>query len=270
VIFHICGEGDATQGYFLQDNAIEWAKSLGANLVYLEHRYYGQSLPFSDFATEHMAYLTLDNIMEDFATFEKWISQKEGWNGKWISVGGSYSGTLSAIYRQTHPELVAGALAASAPMISGVGQDDDDSSGLDNTDPSIDDGSRPWVYESCTKFGFWQTDGSNLFEPSSSLCQQIFPGAPFYNKDAYNQKYYAPYLANSDSAPSNILFTYGTDDIWTTIGLPSQSNLNAKITILLIDGAGHHFDLNDPTSDDSSAVQNARAQFLTLAQGWLK
>jgi pimeloyl-ACP methyl ester carboxylesterase len=270
VIFHICGEGDATQGYFLNDNAIEWAKSLGANLVYLEHRYYGQSLPFNDFETDHMQYLTLENVLEDFATFEYWISQKEGWSGKWISVGGSYSGTLSALYRQTYPQLVVGALAASAPMISGVGQDDDDSSGLTNTDPSVDDGGRPWAYESCTEFGFWQTDGSTLYEPSQSLCQAVFPGAPFYNKDTYNQKYYAPYLVNSNSAPSNILFTYGTEDIWTTIGLPPQSNSNSKITIQLIEGAGHHFDLNAPTAEDSQAIVDARAKFLSLAQQWLK
>jgi pimeloyl-ACP methyl ester carboxylesterase len=272
VIFHICGEGDAEVGYFLHDNAIEWAKTIGANLVYLEHRYYGKSLPFTDLSNEHIQYLTLDNVMEDFATFEKWISAKQGWTGKWISVGGSYSGTLSAIYRQTHPELVVGALAASAPMISGVGQDDDDSSGgLANTDPSASDGGRPWVYQSCTKFGFWQTDGSTLYEPSTALCQAIFGDAvPMYNKDEYNQKYYAPYLASSATAPSNILFTYGTDDIWTTIGLPPQSNLNSKITIQLIEGAGHHFDLNDPTSSDSDAVKAARVEFLTLAKEWLK
>jgi pimeloyl-ACP methyl ester carboxylesterase len=273
VIYHICGEGDAEQGYFLHDNAIEWAKTLGAHLVYLEHRYYGKSLPFSDLSSDHLQYLTLDNVIEDLATFQKWIASNQGWKGKWITVGGSYSATLSAIYRPTHPELVVGALAASGPMVSGVGQDEGTSSDvgtLSSTDPSDDSGDRQWVYESCTKFGFWETDETTLFSPSQWLCQQLFGKAPFYDAKDYNSKYYTPFLTNSANAPSNILFTYGSEDIWTTLGLPAQSNANPKITIHTIQGAGHHFDLNDPTVTDSSEVKTARALFVTLAKQWLK
>ena len=71
VLLHICGEADATQGYFLNDNAIEWAKTLGAHIVYLEHRYYGKSLPFADLSSEHLQDLTLDNVIEDLAEFQK-------------------------------------------------------------------------------------------------------------------------------------------------------------------------------------------------------
>jgi pimeloyl-ACP methyl ester carboxylesterase len=272
VIFHICGEGDATQGYFLHDNAIEWAKTLGAHLVYLEHRYYGKSLPFADLSNEHMAFLTLDNVLEDLATFQKWVMVNQGWKGKWITVGGSYSATVSAIYRQTHPELVVGALAASGPMISGTTQDDGsqaDVNDLSSTDPSDDTGDRQWVYQACTKFGFWQTDEITIFNPSAWLCQQLFGKVVRYDSTTYNQKYYTPFLTSSANAPSNILFTYGSEDIWTTIGLPAQSNQNTKITIHVIPGAGHHYDLNDPTAGDSNDVKAARALFVTLAKKWL-
>ena len=277
VIFHICGEGDVDDSYFLHDNAIEWAKALGAHLVYLEHRYYGKSIPFSDFSAEHMKYLTLDNEIEDLATFQKWISSTQGWTGKWVTVGGSYSGTISAIYRYVHPELVSGALASSAPMIPGVGspegtQDDVDS--MSYTDASNNSGERPWVYQSCTTFGFWMADGpnpgANLFYPSSWLCQQLFGNAPIVNNEIYNQKYDLPYISNSADAPSNILFTYGSNDIWTKIGLTQQPNANPKITIKIINGAVHHFDLNAPTSSDSAEVKEARAAFLSLAQEWIK
>jgi|SRR6185312_1236673 len=276
VLFHICGEGDAEQGYFLNDNALAWAKTLGAHVVYLEHRYYGQSLPFPDLSAEHLQYLTLDNVIEDLATFQKWIATNQGWKGKWISLGGSYSGTISAIYRQKHPELVVGALASSAPMISGVGESVGTQSDVDNfssTDPSDDTGERQWVYQSCTTFGFWMaygpTMGSPLVNPSQWLCQQLFGNAPFANSTIYNQNYDAPFLANSSTAPSNILFTYGSDDVWTTIGLSQQTNANPNITIQVINGAGHHFDLNPPGFSDSSDVIAARAQFVTLAQKWL-
>ena len=276
VLFHICGEGDASEGYFLNDNAIAWAKELGAHVVYLEHRYYGQSLPFSDLSTDHLQYLTLGNVIEDLATFQKWMTTSQGWKGKWISVGGSYSGTLSALYRQKHPELVVGALASSAPMISGVGEAtgaQGDADGYSSIDPSSDTGERQWIYQACTTFGFWMADGpgidATLEIPSPVLCQQLFGNTALVNSSAYNQSYDAPFISSSAEAPSNILFTYGAEDIWTTIGLSTQTNANSAITIQTINGAGHHFDLNLATDSDSVDVINARAEFMTLAKKWL-
>jgi pimeloyl-ACP methyl ester carboxylesterase len=274
VIFHICGESDVDGAYFLTDNVIAWAQALGAHIVFLEHRYYGQSLPFSDLSTDHMQYLTLDNILEDFAQFQKSIRATQGWTGKWISVGGSYSGTLSALYRQRHPELVVGALASSAPMTSGVGDAISDPSAIDemsSTDPSVDGDERPWAYQACTSLGYWEAAaenfGATLYYPDSDMCQQLFASAPELNSAAYNQSYDAPFLASS--GPSNILFTYGSDDVWTEIGLSEQTNANSGITIQVIQGAGHHFDLNAPSSSDSAAVIAARQEFVTMAKQWL-
>lgn len=273
IIYHICGEGNCAHGYFLHDNAIFWAQQLGARLVYLEHRYYGRSLPFSDLSASHLKFLTLSNVLDDLATFEKWISKQNGWTGPWIVVGGSYSGTLAALYRFEHPDLVVGALAASAPMKSGVGVDEGTQNDLDmlsSTDPSQGpDGLRQWTYESCTKFGFWTTDGNTLFEPNQWLCGQLYEQAPRFNAQAYNQKYYAPFVSSGSGSASHILFTYGSEDIWTTIGIPVDQKSNPNITVHLIEGAGHHYDLNYPSWSDSSAVQQARALFLQLAKSWI-
>jgi pimeloyl-ACP methyl ester carboxylesterase len=243
----------------------------------LEHRYYGQSLPFSDLSSEHLQYLTLDNVLEDLATFQKWIGAHQGWKGKWISVGGSYSGTISALYRQKHPELVVGALAASAPMISGMGDyvgTQDDLDGLSSIDPSGDTGERQWAYQACTTFGFWEAAGaaagSELMNPSNWLCQQAFgSGVTLVNSTTYNQLYDAPFISSAPGAPSNIFFTYGSDDVWTALGLSTQTNANPNITIQVINGAGHHFDLNAPDPSDSADVVAARNEFVTLAQKWL-
>lgn len=273
ILFHICGEGNAEDGYFLNDNALAWAKALGAHVVYLEHRYYGQSLPYADLSNPHLQALTLENVLEDFADFQKSISAAKGWKGKWIAVGGSYSGTLAALYRQKHPELVVGALASSAPMIAGVGQPSDNSFGfpdLSSTDPSDE---RPWVYQACTTFGFWMATGadisSTLLYPSTSLCKRLFGSVALVDVNDYNRKYDAPFLSNASDAPSNILFTYGARDVWTKIGLSQQTNANSKITIQVIPGAGHHYDLNPPTASDSAQVVKARNQFLELARNWL-
>lgn len=271
VILHICGEGDCTDGYFLNDSALDWAKELGAHVVYLEHRYYGKSLPFADMSNEHMKYLTLDNVMEDLASFQQWISKQNGWSGKWIVVGGSYSGTISALYRQRHPELVVGALASSAPMVSGVGQDGGSSFDEAQSAPGADNDARSWNYQSCSELGYWVADGertdANLFEPSADFCTKVFGTAPHFNKDAYNSKYNAPFL--SSNGPTNILFSYGTEDVWTKIGLTQSTNSNSRITIATINGAVHHYDLNPASPSDTTDVLAARANFLSFARAWL-
>lgn len=273
VIFHICGEGNAEDGYFLDDNAIAWAQALGAHLVYLEHRYYGQSLPFADLTTDHLQFLTLGNVIEDLATFQQWLSAANSWNGKWISVGGSYSGTLSAIYRLKHPELDSGALASSAPMISGQDQTTDQGGFEDISDPSNDSGDRQWAFQACTTFGFWEADGptmdSTIYDPSAWLCHEAFGNVTLVDSDSYNQNYYFPFISNTSGAASNILFTYGSEDVWTKIGVAQQTNKNPYITIRIIQGAGHHFDLNPPDPSDSTEVVSARNAFLSLAQKWL-
>ena len=274
VLLHICGE--ASGEYFLDDSVSVWAKILGARVVYLEHRYYGDSLPFPDFSTAHLKYLTLKNIIEDLANFQKSISSQSGWTGKWISVGGSYSGTLSALYRFMHPELVVGALAASAPMIAGQGDLMNDPSDIDDLSDE-QNGDRPWAYQACTTFGFWLADGGSasgqLQFPGADLCQLVFKGAPYVDILAYNQNYNEPFLANLNTNgvthPTHILFTYGTNDVWTKLGLSAPSNLNAEIQIRMIGGAGHHFDLNAPSAKDSTGVIAARAEFLRLSQIWL-
>ncbi len=272
VIYHLCGEANCTEGYFLHDSAIQWAKQLGARLVYLEHRYYGASVPFNDLSNAHLKYLTLHNVLEDLATFQKSITAKNAWTGKWIVVGGSYSATLSAIYRYKHPELVVGALAASAPMISGVGEVQHGGPGdMSSTNPAND--SRVWGYQACSELGFWEASGgsidSTILVPGQDLCQSAFGAAPYFNANQYNQEYHLPFLTNASDSPSNILFTYGSEDVWTNLGLDQQQNANTKIVIHNIPGAGHHFDLNAASFGDSQAVKDARNLFLNLAKGWL-
>ena len=114
VLFNFCGEAECSDRYvdFLSDVA----KVLHASIVALEHRYYGPSKPFEDLTVEHMKYLTVHNALEDAAAFETYAKASLPLSGKWIAVGGSYSGMLSAFYRLKHPEAVVGAWASSAPV----------------------------------------------------------------------------------------------------------------------------------------------------------
>jgi pimeloyl-ACP methyl ester carboxylesterase len=114
VLFEFCGEAACSAGELGYVSDV--AKVLHASIVALEHRYYGESSPFADLSLEHMKYLTVHNALEDAAAFEAFAKASLPLAGKWIAVGGSYSGMLAAFYRQKHPELVAGAWASSAPV----------------------------------------------------------------------------------------------------------------------------------------------------------
>jgi pimeloyl-ACP methyl ester carboxylesterase len=114
VLFYFCGEAPCDGAYVA--TMADAAFALNASVVALEHRYYGESLPFSDLTFDHMKYLTIHNALEDAASFEAFAKAQLPLKGKWISVGGSYPGMLAAFYRQKHPELVVGAWASSAPV----------------------------------------------------------------------------------------------------------------------------------------------------------
>lgn len=114
VIFVFCGESACSASHLTMLG--DTAKTLKAAVVALEHRYYGESLPFTKPTVRQMQHLTIENALEDAAAFEAFAKDKLKLRGKWIAVGGSYPGMLAAFYRAKHPELVAGAWASSAPV----------------------------------------------------------------------------------------------------------------------------------------------------------
>jgi hypothetical protein len=116
VIFYICGESECVPGSFLGRFTEDVATALNAHIVSLEHRYYGKSVPFDTLTADNLKYLSTDNALADLARFQHYAMTTLNLSGKWISIGGSYPGSLSAFYRLTHPELVVGSLASSAPV----------------------------------------------------------------------------------------------------------------------------------------------------------
>lgn len=83
-----------------------------ANLVTLEHRYYGVSQPFGDWSTASLKYLTTDQALEDIASFVRMIN-KDKPDRKTIVIGGSYSGGLASWFRGKYPSLAIAAWSSS-------------------------------------------------------------------------------------------------------------------------------------------------------------
>lgn len=112
-LLYINGEAPASSsptGYCAQ-----YGHSKGAVLFTLENRFYGESMPspLTNF-TMLSNYLSVDIALEDLRAFMTFAEQSLlGRKMRWIIVGGSYSGALSAWFKQKYPNAVLAAWSSS-------------------------------------------------------------------------------------------------------------------------------------------------------------
>ena len=106
------------------------APEFGGLVIFCEHRYYGDSLPFGSQTftnTDNLKYLTVENALADYAVFLTFIKKEYYSNitSKYDSIaviafGGSYGGVLAAAGRIHYPDIFTIALASSAPIPLGL------------------------------------------------------------------------------------------------------------------------------------------------------
>ncbi|KAJ6715680.1 PROTEASE S28 PRO-X CARBOXYPEPTIDASE-RELATED [Salix koriyanagi] len=102
---------------FLVDTAVHF-KSL---LAYVEHRYYGESIPFGEEAFKNASTLGYFNSAQAIADYAEIIidikKTFQAENAPVIVIGGSYGGMLASWLRLKYPHIALGALASSAPVL---------------------------------------------------------------------------------------------------------------------------------------------------------
>ncbi|KAF8034742.1 hypothetical protein BT93_C0910 [Corymbia citriodora subsp. variegata] len=113
-------DGEPTTIGFLTDNAAQFK----ALLVYIEHRYYGESIPLGmtlEGALEDAnirGYFSSAQALADYAAIIMHVKHKlKARNSPVIVVGASYGGMLASWFRLKYPHVALGALASSAPIL---------------------------------------------------------------------------------------------------------------------------------------------------------
>ncbi|KAK1830822.1 putative extracellular serine carboxypeptidase [Podospora conica] len=117
-------DGASHTGWLTEWSLIgKYAQLTGGATVMLEHRYFGESTPFSVLDTQNLTYLTLKNSLADFAHFAQTVKLPFDTTGKsspenapWTFIGGSYAGMLSAWMQKFHPGIFWAFHSSSAPV----------------------------------------------------------------------------------------------------------------------------------------------------------
>ena len=118
ILFYFGNEADVE--LYVNNTGLMWenARALRAKLVFAEHRFYGESL-----LGRECSLLTTAQALADYAAIAADLRSAHP-TSPIFGFGGSYGGMLATWMRMKYPHLIAGVVAASAPVLASEGMSD--------------------------------------------------------------------------------------------------------------------------------------------------
>jgi len=137
---------------------------------------------------------------------------------------------------------------------------------LANTTNSADNTARPWTFQTCNEFGYYQTTDSTdqPFYSWKPLGLKFYQDLCFEAFDGWTQSPQIDWMNTVygalDIAGNNIVFSSGSIDPWSALGVTKDIEVMATDTEtpLFIVGTSHCQDLKAPKSTDPPALTDAR------------
>eukprot|EP00613_Pedinella_sp_CCMP2098_P034599 CAMPEP_0171724882 /NCGR_PEP_ID=MMETSP0991-20121206/24643_1 /TAXON_ID=483369 /ORGANISM="non described non described, Strain CCMP2098" /LENGTH=504 /DNA_ID=CAMNT_0012317875 /DNA_START=26 /DNA_END=1540 /DNA_ORIENTATION=+ len=123
VFLCVGGEGPALDASVLISSVhcndmVELAPKVGALMLAVEHRYYGESMPTGrELTTQKLRWLSSQQALGDLAGFHSQVVANYSLTetNKWVAFGGSYPGMMAGFFRLKFPHLVHAAVSSSSP-----------------------------------------------------------------------------------------------------------------------------------------------------------
>jgi len=137
-------------------------------------------------------------------------------------------------------------------------------------------GTRSWIWQTCTEFGFYQTCEVNSYCPYGKgfhnldqdleICQKAFD----IDKDIVQSNVQASleFYGGWDLKSSRIIFTNGDIDPWSMLSVTGKRG-NKKQPAIIVEGASHHFWTHEIQPSDSKDVMIGRAEIYYQVQQWI-
>ncbi|XP_026482056.1 thymus-specific serine protease-like [Ctenocephalides felis] len=140
-------------------------------------------------------------------------------------------------------------------------------------------GLRQWIYQTCTEYGYFQTDksikqpfgnGANTLKYYEALCDQTYGhGFVGSSNQVLHNGINRTNIVYGGLKPklTKVIFTHGTIDPWHAIGV--LQDLNEDTPTIIVTGTSHCQDLESISEKDLPQMKAAKLRVQQLISKWL-
>jgi len=146
-----------------------------------------------------------------------------------------------------------------------------------SSDEAMEEGTRSWLWQTCTEFGFYQTcetdsdcpygKGHHRLSMDLEICSRAFGVAEnsvWKNVQESNEQY-----GGWDIESSRILFVNGEVDPWSMLSVDLDHGRSAELPTIWVEGASHHFWTHPASENDGNNIVEARRAIHRQVIDWL-